>query len=375
MKKEDEGVNRLQRMKVGAVAAVVAGSLAIGASAATNDYGAMLKQARTAFPATYAGPTMPAKAPKGVKIAFITCLSALHGCVSPSIGGTHAAKAIGWKAVTYDGGGSAQKQNAQMLNAISAGAKVIVNLAIDPNLVQQGLRAAKKAGVLVVSGSSGLSSPNPTYKPGRGKLGYAFDIAPDYFKLGYKTAQWIIADSKGKANILVMSDKEFPSVLALQRGLLAGLKTCRDCKISPLQYFTGNQVGNPLIQQTLGYLRSHPDVDYVFSPYDPAAAVQAPALAQNGFNKVKLISVLGDQQNLDFIKKGMVQVADAAYDNEYMGWAIIDQTIRLLTHKTLTKPIGENLPFVVLDKTNLPSGGKDWVAKFDYKSRFLKLWK
>lgn len=366
-------------IKKGAVAAVLAalvGSVAFAAAAATTtDYPRMLAQARQPFPPSFEGPTAAAKAPKGIKIAFITCLSALHGCVSPSIGGTHAAQALGWQAVTYDGGGSAQKQNAQMLNAISAGAKVIVNLAIDPNLVQQGLRAAKKAGVLVVSGSSGLSSPNPTYKMAPGKLGYAFDIAPDYYKLGYKAAQWIIADSKGKAHILVMSDKEFPSVLALQRGLLAGLKTCAGCKLSPLQYFTGNQVGNPLIQQTVGYLRSHADIDYVFSPYDPAAAVQAPAMAQNGFSKVKLISVLGDQQNLDFIKKGMVQVADAAYDNEYMGYAIVDETIRLLNHQPLSNPIGENEPYIVLDKTNLPPAGKDWVGKFDYKSKFLKLWK
>jgi ribose transport system substrate-binding protein len=343
-------VKRLTRTKIVVGSIVLAGALVLGASAAT-DYGSLLKQARTEFPAKYAGPTKPAKAPKGIKIAFVTCASALHGCVSPAIGGTHAAKALGWKAVTYDGGGTAQKQNAQMLNAISAGAKVIVNLAIDPNLVQQGLRAAKKAGVLVVSGSNGLSQPNPTPKLAKGKLGYAFDMAPDYYKLGYKAAQWMIGDSKGKANVLVMSDKEFPSVMAVQRGLLAGLKTCKTCTVSKPQYFTGAQVGNPLIQQTLGYLRSHQGVDYVFSPFDPAAAVQAPALAQNGFAQVKLMGVLGDQQNLDFIRNSAVQVADAAYDNEYMGWSIVDQTIRLLNHQPLSRPIGENEPFVVLDKS------------------------
>jgi hypothetical protein len=84
---------------------------------------------------------------------------------------------------------------------------------------------------------------------------------------------------------------------------------------------------------------------------------------------------LGDQQNLDFIRKGTVELADAAYDNEYMGWAIADQIIRTLNKQALSAPHGESLPFTVLDKTNLPAPGADWVANFDYKSTFLKLWK
>ena len=31
---------------------------------------------------------------------------------------------------------------------------------------------------------------------------------------------------------------------------------------------------------TVGYLRSHPDTTYIFTPYDPAAGVQVPAIAQ-----------------------------------------------------------------------------------------------
>jgi hypothetical protein len=68
-------------------------------------------------------------------------------------------------------------------------------------------------------------------------------------------------------------------------------------------------------------------------------------------------------------------VADAAYENEYMGWAMADQIIRTLNKQPLFDPHGENLPFTVLDKTNLPSPGSDWVANFDYKSKFLSLWK
>jgi ribose transport system substrate-binding protein len=275
----------------------------------------------------------------------------------------------------YDGGGTPQKQNAAMLDAISAGADAIVGIAIDPNLVQQGLRAAKKANVLAVSGSNGIDTPNPVQKPDGGKLGYAFDVGPDYAALGRKAAEWIIGDSKGKANIAVFSDKEFPSVIAFQNGLLAGLKGCSGCKVSPLQYFNGTQVGTTLGSQTTGYLRSNPDVDYVFSPYDPAAAAQVTAIAQAGMaNRVKVVGVLGSQQNVDFIRKGQVQAADAAYDNRYMGYMIADQIIRKLAKKPLFEPHGGNMPFTILDKQNLPAAGSDWTASFDYPSKFSQLW-
>jgi ribose transport system substrate-binding protein len=328
-------------------------------------------------PAEFSGPTEPAKAPAKLKVTAITCLSILHGCVSPAEGIQHAGKELGWDVKISDGGGNPRQQNTAILDAVSAGSNVIALIAVDPNAVQLGLKAAKDAGILVVSGSSGIDTPNPVAKPpSEGAPWVAFDVGPDYASLGRAAADWIIKDSDGKANIVVFSDKEFPSVLAFEVGLLEGLKKCTGCVVSPQQYFTGNQVGTTLPQQTVGYLRSHPETNYVFAPFDPAAGAMVPAIVQAGLkDKVKLVGVLGDQQNLDFIRKGVVQVADAAYENEYMGWAMVDQTIRALNKQPLFEPHGENLPFTVLDKTNLPKPGADWLANFDYKSKFLKLWK
>ncbi|CAM5742351.1 hypothetical protein SALBM311S_00502 [Streptomyces alboniger] len=85
--------------------------------------------------------------------------------------------------------------------------------------------------------------------------------------------------------------------------------------------------------------------------------------------------MLGSQENLNFVRKSQVQVADAAYDNLYMGYAMLDQTSRLLTKKPLAEPHGENLPYVVLDEGNVPESGSDWHASFDYPGTFDGLWK
>lgn len=347
-----------------------------GGPGSSGSFSSLLNDAHTSSPSSYRGPTTRAKAPAHLTVAVVTCSSQLSGCVSPAVGVQQAARALGWTIHVYDGGGTPQKQNSAMLDAISAGANVIANIAIDPNLVQQGLHAAKRAKVPVVSGSDGIDTPNPVEKPAGGKLGYRFDVGPDYAALGRKAAKWIIGDSKGKANVAVFSDKEFPSVLAFQAGLLRELKTCHGCTVSGLQEFNGTQVGTSLGNQTTGYLRSHPDVNYVFSPYDPAAAAQVTAIATAGMAQhVKVVGVLGSQQNLNFIRRGQVQAADAGYDNRYMGYMIIDGIIRTLDKKPLFHPHGGNLPYVVLDKANLPHSGANWTASFDYASRFQSLWK
>jgi ribose transport system substrate-binding protein len=324
----------------------------------------------------FKGPTEPAKAPADLKVAVVTCYSILHGCVAPAQAVEEAGKALGWKVTIFDGGGTSRQQNTAMLDAVSAGADVIVNIAVDPNLVQLGLSEAKKAGIPVVSGSNGIDTPNPVIRPAEHGLSYVFDVAPDYAALGRQTAAWIVEDSGGKANIGVFSDKTFPSVTALQTGLLEGLKACSGCKVSELQYFTPTQVGTSLGQQTVGFMRSNPDIDYIFSPYDPAAADQVTALAQAGMGRqLKVVGVLGNQQNVDFIRNGRIQAADAAYDNRYMGYAIVDQIIRMKNKQSLFEPHGGNMPFTVLDKNNLPKPGSDWTADNDYQQKFLALWK
>ena len=189
-------------------------------------------------------------------------------------------------------------------------------------------------------------------------------------------ARWVIADSKGTANIGVYGDKEFDSINAQEKGIVPALKKCTMCIVSPVMYFTASQIGSTLGAQITGYVRSNPKVNYLYVPYDPPAAAVVQALQTAGLGKqVKIISALGNAQNLSFVKGGTVESADAAYDNIYMGFAIVDQTIRLLDHKALIKPNGEGLPFQVLDASNLPTYTHSWTAPYNYESKFIALWK
>jgi hypothetical protein len=67
--------------------------------------------------------------------------------------------------------------------------------------------------------------------------------------------------------------------------------------------------------------------------------------------------------------------ADAAFDNFYMGWAQVDQAIRVLNKQPLIEPHGEGTPFAIITKDNLPPPGGECGTKVDYRAKFLSLWK
>lgn len=380
---------RTARKKLALAAATAAMTLATAiapATAATTgrhadgayhpNFAAMMKNALEMVPNHWEGPTRPVKVPKGVKIAAITCYSILEGCVIPADGIATAARDIGWQERTFDGGGTPTTQSAQILNAVSWGAKVIALIAITPSAVEAALQAAKKAGAIIVSGSSGLNSPNPTVQPPKGDLWSAVDVSPNYPLLGKHLAEWVIANSKGKADIAVYGDKEFDSINAQQAGFVPEIHTCKTCTISPVMYFTATQISSALGPEVVGYLRSHPSTGYIYAGYDPPAAAMVSAIQNAGLaHQVQIVSALGNSQNLHFIRQGQVETADAAYDNTYMGFAMVDQSIRLLDHVPVVQPEGEGLPFQVLDRGNLPKSLASWRAPFNYEQKFLQLWK
>jgi ribose transport system substrate-binding protein len=324
---------------------------------------------------SWPGPTTPAKAPTGVKVGIIPCGAQFRGCNAPALGAAEAAKALGWTYTVYDGAGTQEKQNTGILDALSSGANLILTTALDPNFIQLGLSKAKEAGVPVVSSSAGTDTPNPVITPTGDGLKYVTDVGTDFPAVGRGVGDFTVKESGGKANVVVFEDDEYPSAVSSLKGFVDVIKKCPGCKVSDIVKMTASQIGS-VGQIAVGYLQTHPDVDWVYAPYDPAAAVMVNAIVQAGLqDRVKLVSIVGSAQDIDFIRQGRVQVADGAFDNFYMGWAQVDQAIRVLNKQPLIEPNDEGTPYAIITKDNLPPPGGEFTAKVDYRSKFLSLWK
>lgn len=347
-----------------------------GEGGSSTDYSALLKEATEVTPSKYEGPTEPAPAKAGTKLAAISCSQQLQGCKEIAEGIEEAGQAAGITVKVFDGQGETTTQNKQILAAISWGAEAIILEAIDPTTVQTGLAAAQKAGIVVGGAVNGTNSPNETRKPPAGDVWTEFDVGVDYKLAGEYEGSWIIADSEGKANTVVYGTKEFPALPPQTEGIMETLEACAECTTDGPIYFLSSQIAGNLGEEVVGYLRTHPDVEYVFCPYDPAAPAMVTAIETAGLGEqVKLVSLLGNEQNLEFIRNEEVQAADGSYDELYVGWAVVDQALRVLDGQKPFEPQGENIPFQLVDKTNLPPEGQAYKAPFEFRPEFEKLWK
>ncbi len=325
-------------------------------------------------PTTWSGPTEPVAVPTGHRsIVGIACSATLAGCYNPLLGAQEVAKKFGWSFKIEDGQENTQVINKYMLSAVSSKVDLIVIGGLDPKTIQQGLEAAAKAKIPVISFTAALETPNPVDTKPAGAYWPVTDVSADFVKAGRSMADFAIADSKGKGGILVLDDKEAPSQVSLAAIIDEVNKQCPGCSTYGLTLISSD-LATTFPQKVLAYIRSHPAVKYIMLPYDPIAPAIVPVLQQAGLTDVKIVGILGLAENLQYIRDGQSQAADAAWDNNYMGWAVMDQWFRIAAGQPLADPAGEGIPHVMIDKSNVGTGKGGWATTIDYQSKYLQLW-
>lgn len=327
-----------------------------------------------ASPTTWSGPTAPVPVPSGPRsIVGIACSATLAGCYNPLLGAQEVAKKFGWSFKIQDGQENTSTINRYMLSAVSSKVDLILLGGLDPKTLQQGLEAAAKAKIPVISFTAALQTPNPVIKAPSGAYWPLTDVSANFVDAGRSMADYAIADSKGKGGILVLDDKEAPSQISLASIVDEVNKECPGCSTYGLTLISSD-LATTFPQKLLAFIRQHPGIKYVMLPYDPIAPAIVPVLQQAGLTDVKIVGILGLAENLQYIRDGQSQTADAAWDNNYMGWAVMDQWFREVAGQPLASPAGEGIPQVLIDKSNVGTGNGGWATSIDYKSKYLQLW-
>lgn len=322
----------------------------------------------------FEGPDEKAKAPRGIKVALVPAQASLSGCIVPCEAIEKIGERYEWNVQTFDGKGTPDEQNTSIMNAVAWEADVIITISLDARSVQQGIQAANDVGIPIVSGSNGTDDPNPRLNLEEGLLDFAFDVGPDYYALGETMAEWMEKNSDGSGKVVVYSCPGSYSVEYFEEGLLDKGEDTSLLIDEEIQYFTFEQMGDELNRMVIGYVTAHPDIEFIFLPFDPAAVSVTEALEAVGIYDVKVCGVLGNEEMISLIRQGTVASCTAAYDNTYLGYATVDQVIRLLNGQELVSPRGENLPYTIVDSLNLPEKGKAWSPNMEYIEAYYELW-
>lgn len=313
---------------------------------------------------SWPGPTDPVDPPAGVNLTILSCGSVASGCVLASDAAKDAAEELGWSARIIDGRLDPNTWNNAARQAATDNQDALIMVATNPALMQDGLAEARDAGVRTVL----------TFQPESKGADVDSYVTTDHAAGGAVLGQFIGSDSGSDAHVLVLDAPEYPEAAIRNDAVVEELETqCPECAVTR-QDFSAATMVQRLAGQVSSQLQQHPDINYVFTPFDAAGAFVAQGIRQAGKSAtVRLVGAEGTPDSFERIQTGS-QVATLVGSPGYVGWLAVDQVARLLDGQDTDELV--NVPQRLIVKDNLSAIGDDgsWQLDLDYQSEFKKLW-
>jgi ribose transport system substrate-binding protein len=210
---------------------------------------------------------------------------------------------------------------------------------------------------------------------GNDKLAYA--LLQDSALVGAE-AEWVIADSHGKAKALLMPFTDSPSTLAYAaHAQTIFRRDCPGCQVIIQKVGLANATLIP--SQTSAALLKHPGIQYVIPEFDAVLQPVGQGIQQTASNPhVKVVTAAGDLPALQQIKAGRLAL-DVGEDFPYAGWADADEVMRMMLGMPV---VTEHVPVRLFTAANVGSlrltpaaqASGEWYGSSAYTTMFEHLW-
>lgn len=195
-----------------------------------------------------------------------------------------------------------------------------------------------------------------------------------------RLADWVIEDSGGDANVVAVTIRDFPILVAEEDALVAAFEDrCPDCSVEGLPVTVDDLGAGEVPQQVASYIQSNPDVDYVWFTFSDLSIGVSEALEGSGVLEDRnLVGVLFEPPQLEEIA-AETNRAWVAVPDPYAMWTMVDQMARHATgvwdveleHEAAVMPAWVvDDPAVAEDL--IDQGG--WLGPDGYEDHFKELW-
>jgi ribose transport system substrate-binding protein len=282
---------------------------------------------------------------------------------------------IGMKLIDYPNQGQRTQWIQGIQQAISQKADVIVlsGGTIGPIYFSEQAAAAARAGIPIVTvvdrDLTQNAEPNTAARVGQ-----------PYAEAARLDADWIIKQTKCHANVLVITTNELIAGDINSKAAQDEFdKHCGDgCKTRFVNVPLA-QWATKIETTTQTEVSSNPDLDYVFPLYDAMSQFVVPAIQLGGgITRVKVATFNGTPGILRMIQTGDTVEMIVGENETHLGYAAMDQAMRLMTG---VAPIGDGdygIPLRVFDDSNVDETGVPPNYGVGYGNQwrdgFLKAW-
>jgi ribose transport system substrate-binding protein len=348
------------RLAIGAAATVALGGAAASCSssssgsslAGTVSKGAVRKaqsavQAARSIPAFVPpGPSINISSARGKRVFYLPLLMGVPIVQTWWQGVQDASQAAGLKAQNYDPQAEANLIVAGMEQAINSDVDVIIIDSIASESISAQIKQAVGKGIkVIVANERNDSAGGPADKAVNA------GVSLDYIGAATLEADWVVADSGGRASVAVFILPDSPAHLDMVNAIRTQFALVGSgMKLVSVQQVAASDWPTRLPTLTGALLSRYPDLGYIIPVVDAMALNIVPTLRQRGkVGKVKISTYNGTSGVEQLVKSGEVGT-DIAGANIQESWAYIDQALRLLTGNP---PVHEVIPNRLFDKTNI----------------------
>jgi ribose transport system substrate-binding protein len=347
--------------------------IALSPTARAQDVVAQAKAdvARFSGPQTkWEGPTSAPKPDAGKSIVFLSGdeqndISHLYGVYIKQ-----AAEKIGWKVTIIDGKGSPTSWLAGMNQAIALKPNGIALFA-DAASLKDPIKAGVAQGISFVGlHAAGLPGPQPD-------LNLFVNIEEDPRAIGQAEGAWAIADSDGKARVVILTHNEYAIAEVKSMATKAEIEKCSTCKVLDYVNSPASEAAQRQPQLTTSWVQRFGLPFYGTSVGDNDWDFAVPVLRSGGVSpdQVKLIGADGNRSAYDRIRKGdQYQVVTVSEPIELQAYQAVDELNRAFHG---APPSGFVQPPFLVTKENIHSEGGDqntFIPSNDYKKHYLQIW-
>lgn len=279
-----------------------------------------------------------------------------------------AVEAAGWEWVTVDAGGDLTKMAQGMLQLANMDVDAILNLAVEPAVIQEGLELAKSKNIPVIA-YGGNVTPSPLiwgqYAPAESTLGSFVDT----YMIDYLGAQ-------GK--VFVISS----NIVNAYQMRLRLLKLELELGAPQIEIVGEHEwdFANPYadaVTATSQAIQQDPDLDAVWGVSAALVAPMAEAIEAAGkTDQIKVFSFYGVPSNLDLMRQGKVQ-ALADFSWVQTSWMAIDALVQYFgANQPISTMSKWDAPvqYALINPANVPPSGV-YEYPIDYSEYIVTKWK
>jgi len=319
------------------------------------------------------GPAFDTSKVKGKTILSIPVSSANPFTANIETAMAGAAKLLGIKFINYTN----QAQVTQWVQGIGQAISRKVDLidmlgGTDPRVLGPQVAAAKKAGIPI--GTSHLYDITQT------PVAVDFSIPADYQRAARLEADWVILDTKGKADVVVVTSNEIVPTPAIVNALKDEFaKQCGSaCKLTLINAPVPDW-STKIQPQVQSALVKDPAVNYVIPIYDSMSQFVVPAITAAGrTGKVHIATYNGTPFVMGYLAQGNAVRFEVGENLNWLGWAYIDAEARVLAGVKVPRQFDEHTALRAFTADNIKEAGSPPKLSTGYGNAYIvgykKLW-